>query len=226
MIIDILTLFPKMFDGFLTESLISRAIKNRLIKIKIWDLRKFSRDKHQTVDDRPYGGGPGMVLRIDIVARALQNLKKLQTKNYKLKTILLTPQGKTFNQRKALSLSRLSNLILICGHYEGFDERIRRLVDLEISIGDFVLTGGEIPAQTVIDAVVRLIPGVVGKEESLKEESFSQNLLEYPQYTRPENFRGQKVPSVLLSGDHQKIAAWRKNQSLKKTHQQRPDLLK
>jgi len=224
--IDILTLFPKMFDGFLTESLISRAIKNRLIKIKIWDLRKFSRDKHQTVDDRPYGGGPGMVLRIDIVARALQNLKKLQTKNYKLKTILLTPQGKTFNQRKALSLSRLSNLILICGHYEGFDERIRRLVDLEISIGDFVLTGGEIPAQTVIDAVVRLIPGVVGKEESLKEESFSQNLLEYPQYTRPENFRGQKVPSVLLSGDHQKIAAWRKNQSLKKTHQQRPDLLK
>lgn len=223
--IDILTLFPKMFEGFLSESLLNRAQKKKLVKIKIWDLRKFTTDKHRTVDDSPYGGGPGMVMRVDIINRAISTLKS-KVKSKKLKIILLTPQGKKFDQKMALSLSKCSNLILICGHYEGYDERIRQLVDLEISIGDYILTGGEIPAQVVIDAVARLIPGVVGKEESLKEESFSQGLLEYPQYTRPEKYKNMKVPEVLLSGNHQKIAKWRKTQALKKTKNQRPDLLK
>lgn len=243
--IDILTLFPKMFSGFLNESLILRAQKKGLVKIMIRDLRKFSTDKHKTVDDRPYGGGPGMILKVDVMDRAIS---KLQAKNYKLKPkiILLTPQGKVFNQKKALSLSRASNLILICGHYEGFDERIRKLVNEEISIGDYVLTGGELPAQVVCDAVIRLIPGVVGKEASLKEESFSlttndQRLtasqlgwLEYPQYTRPENYQPKsiktkkplRVPKILLSGNHQKITDWRLQKSLQKTKKQRPDLIK
>lgn len=233
--IDILTLFPKMFKGFLDESLISRAQKNKIIKIKFWDLRKFATNKHQTVDDKPYGGGPGMVMRIDVVDRALKRLKRKEKKS---KIILLTPQGEKFTQKKALSLSQNSSLILICGHYEGFDERIRKLVDLELSIGDYILTGGEIPAQVITDAVVRLIPGVIGKKESLKEESFTRpetnplnpiipyTLLEYPQYTKPENFNGQKVPKILLSGNHQKIIKWRQKQALKKTAKNRPDLLK
>lgn len=223
--IDILTLFPKMFEGFLNESLISRAQKKNILKIKVWDLRKFATDKHRTVDDSPYGGGPGMVMKVDVIDRALE---KIKSKNLKAKpyTLLLTPQGKKFDQKMALSLSQYSNLILICGHYEGYDERIRQLVDLEISIGDYILTGGEIPAMAVIDAITRLIPGVVGKMQSLKEESFSQGLLEYPQYTRPEEYKGIKVPKVLLSGNHKKIAQWRKTQALKKTKKQRPDLLK
>ncbi len=219
--IDILTLFPKMFKGFLSESLLFRAQKKKLAKIKIWDLRKFTTDKHRTVDDSPYGGGPGMVMKVDVVAKALSKLK-----NKDSKTILLTPQGEKFDQKLAKKLSSKKHLILICGHYEGYDERIRQLIDLEISIGDYILTGGEIPAQVVIDTVVRLIPGVVGKKESLKEESFTQRLLEYPQYTRPENYKGTKVPEVLLSGNHQKISQWRRNMSLKKTKNQRPDLLK
>ncbi len=223
--IDILTLFPKMFEGFLSESLILRAQKKKILRIKVWDLRKFTTDKHRTVDDSPYGGGPGMVMKVDVIDRALE---KIKSKNLKAKpyTLLLTPQGKKFDQKSTKKLSKEKYLILICGHYEGYDERIRQLVDLEISIGDYILTGGEIPAQVVIDAVTRLIPGVVGKEESLKEESFSQRLLEYPQYTRPKEYKEMKVPKVLLSGNHQKIAKWRKQQALKKTKKQRPDLLK
>jgi tRNA (guanine37-N1)-methyltransferase len=233
--IDILTLFPKMFDGFLTESLIKRAIKNKIISVKIWDLRKFSIDLHGTVDDKPYGGGPGMVMKVDVIDKALSKLKK----NKKSKIILLTPQGKTFNQKMAKNLSKNQNLIFICGHYEGFDERIRSLVDIEISIGDYVLTGGEIPAMTIIDSTVRLIPDVIGKKESLKEESFSVNskqltvnsknyttLLEYPQYTKPKIYKNKRVPKILLSGNHQKIASWRYEQALKKTQKRRPDLLK
>lgn len=214
-----------MFVGFLNESLILRAQKKKIIEIKVWDLRKFATDKHKTVDDSPYGGGPGMVMRIDIVDRAISMLKS-KIKSKKLKIILLTPQGKKFDQKLAKKLSGKKHLILICGHYEGYDERIRQLVDLEVSIGDYVLTGGEIPAQVVIDTVTRLVPGVVGKSESLKEESFSQGLLEYPQYTRPEEYKKMEMPKVLLSGNHKKIAQWREQQALKKTKKQRPDLLK
>jgi len=264
--IDILTLFPKMFDGFLTESLIKRAIKNKIISINFWDLRKFATDKHQTVDDRPYGGGPGMVLRVDVIDKALLKVKrqkakgKRKKKKEKRKIILLTPQGKVFNQKMAEKLSKFDHLILVCGHYEGFDERIRKLVDMEISIGDYVLTGGEIPAQVIIDSAVRLIPGVIGKKESLKQESFGNwelsrffpknfskgnrdsdiksrkigNLLEYPQYTKPEIYTPQsiqgkkemRVPKILLSGNHQKINQWRYEQALKRTKKRRPDLLK
>jgi tRNA (guanine37-N1)-methyltransferase len=189
-------------------------------------------DKHGTVDDRPYGGGPGMVLMIEPIYRAINELKS-KTKNEKLKIILLTPQGKVFNQKMAKRLSGLDHLILICGHYEGVDERVRKhLVDEEISIGDYVLTGGELPAMVIVDTVVRLIPGVLEKPEAVQLESFSQInnkspiLLEYPQYTRPANFKGWKVPKVLLSGNHQKIKEWREKQALKRTKKRRPDLIK
>src|SRR3990172_2616772 len=225
MIIDILTLFPGGYLGFLDQSLILRAQKNKIVKINVIDLRKYTKDKHRTVDDRPYGGGPGMVMRVDIVDRALKNLKS-KVKSKKLKVILLTPQEKTFHQKMAQRLSKFDHLILICGHFEGFDERIRKLVDMEISVGDFVLTGGELASQVVCDAVVRLIPGVVGKEESLKEESFSNSLLEYPQYTRPEIYQKMAVPKILLSGNHAQIQKWRQKMSLSKTKKNRPDLLK
>ncbi len=190
--------------------------------------------KYKKVDDTPYGGGVGMVMRIDVVDAALQSFKP-KAQSSKPKVILLTPQGKLFNQKKAYSLSQYSNLLLICGHYEGFDERIRELVDFEISIGDYILTGGEIPAMILVDSISRLIPGVLGKEESLKEESFTkkahglrlkaQSLLEYPQYTRPEKYKKWKVPKILLSGNHQKIADWRLGQAIKRTKKRRPDLL-
>jgi len=222
------------------------------VEIKIHNLRKWAIDKHGTVDDRPYGGGVGMILMIEPIYKALQELKgKRQKANQdtsevaertprrwreaKAKTILLTPQGKVFNQKMAGRLSKLDHLILICGHYEGVDERVRKyLVDEEISIGDYVLTGGELPAMVLVDAIVRLLPGVLEKEEAIKEESFKNwkleignwKLLENPQYTRPANFRGWKVPKILLSGDHQKIAEWRKKQALKRTKERRPDLLK
>lgn len=219
--IDILTLFPEMFRGPFDESIIKRAQEKSLVEIKIHNLRNWSKDEHKTVDDRPYGGGLGMILKVDIMASALNNLK---TKNCKI--ILLTPQGKTFNQTKAKELSELEHLILICGHYEGFDERIRKhLVDEEISIGDFVLTGGEIPAIVITDSIVRLIAGVLKSPEATEFESFSENLLEYPQFTRPEEFNGWKVPEILLSGNHAEIAKWRKNQSFIKTKAKRPDLL-
>jgi len=215
--IDILTVFPQMFKQVFKLSIIGRAQKKKLVKIKVHNLRDWTTDKHKSVDDKPFGGGAGMVMKVDVVDRALQSFT-----GYK---ILLTPQGKKFNQQLAKKLSRQNNLILVCGHYEGFDERIRSLVDEEISIGDYVLTGGEIPAMAVIDAVVRLVPGVI-EEESLKEESFSQNLLEYPQYTRPEKYKNMSVPKILLSGDHKKIAQWREKETKKRTKNRRPDLLR
>lgn len=224
--IIILTLFPGMFEGFLTESIVGRAQKSSLLEIQIVNLREWGIGKHKSVDDAPYGGGVGMVLSVDVVASAIHEMK-LRFKNKKVKTILLTPQGAKFNQAKAKELAVTNqDLILICGHYEGFDERIRDYVDVEISIGDYVLTGGELAAAVVTDAVARLLPGVLGKAESYQSESFEEGLLEYPQYTRPEEFEGKTVPEVLKSGNHAKITEWRKTQALKKTQKYRPDLLK
>ena len=217
--IDIITLFPKLFESVFSESLIARAQTKKIAAITIHNLRDWSTDKHKTVDDKPFGGGPGMVIKVDVLDRALESLAT----GYK---ILLTPQGKKFNQLLAQRLSGKNHLILICGHYEGYDERIRSLVDEEISIGDYVLTGGEIPAMVIVDTVVRLLPGVIGKEESLKEESFSAGLLEYPQYTRPEEYKGKKVPPVLLSGNHTEIKKWREQQSKIRTKTRRPDLIR
>ena len=215
--IDILTLFPEMFKGPFDESIIKRAQEKELVEIKIHNLRDWAVDKRGTVDDRPYGGGAGMILMIQPIYDAIESLKS-KVKSQKSKIILLTPRGKTFNQKKAQKLSKLDEIILICGHYEGFDERIRNFVDEEISIGNFVLTGGEIPAMVITDTIVRLLPGVLKKEEANQIESFSPGLkkllpkllTEYPQYTRPENFRSLKVPKVLLSGNHQKILEWQR----------------
>lgn len=222
--IDILTIFPGMFIGPFDQSMIKRAIDNKLVKIKIHNLRDWTVDKHKTVDDKPFGGGAGMVMKVEVVDSALETLKR-KMKNEKRKIILLTPQGKTFNQKMGLRLAKQKSLIFICGHYEGFDERIRSLVDEEISIGDYVLTGGEIPAMVIVDSVVRLLPGVI-ETESLNEESFAQNLLEYPQYTRPEKYKKMAVPKVLLSGNHEKIKQWRQKKALEKTKRLRADLLK
>jgi len=221
--IDIITLFPKMFDGPFAESIIKRAQEKGLLKINIHNLRKWTKDKHKTVDDHSFGGGTGMVLMVEPVYKALKELKKKESK-----VILLTPQGKVFKQEKAKKLSKEKHLIFICGHYEGADERIReKLVDEEISIGDYVLTGGELPAMVVIDTITRLIPGVLSKKEAKEIESFSfKGLLEYPQYTRPANFKGWPVPEILLSGNHQKINEWREKKALEKTKKRRPDLLK
>lgn len=220
----ILTLFPQAFESYFNISLIKRALAKKFINIEVRNLRDWATDSHKTVDDRPYGGGVGMVMKVGIVDRALRDLKS-KIKDKRSKIILLTPQGKVFNQKLANKLARYKTIILICGRYEGFDERIRKLVDMEISIGDYVLTGGELPAMVVLDAVARLVPGVVGKEASLSEESFSENLLEYPQYTRPENYKAMKVPKVLLSGNHARIKEWRKLEALKRTKKRRPDLL-
>jgi tRNA (guanine37-N1)-methyltransferase len=218
--IDILTLFPKMFTGPFAESIVKRAQDKGLVEIKIHDLRDWTKDTRKTVDGRPYGGGVGMVLSVEPVYLALKDLKKKDSK-----VVLLTPQGKTFKQNVAKEYSNLKHLILICGHYEGFDERIREhLIDEELSIGDYVLTGGELPAMIVIDTIVRLIPGVLEKEEATVFESFSP-YLEYPQYTRPEEFKGWKVPEVLKSGNHKEIEKWRKEKSLAKTKRIRPDLI-
>jgi len=283
--ITILTLFSNMFSGFLSESIIARAQKKGLVKIDIIDLRKWGIGKHKSVDDTPYGGGAGMVLKVNVVVDALRSLTsndKSQMTNdppsqgfgragkqnpkspdvsldYRVKKsgsrlsenilpgkrrgkitnrktcperkpngskiILLSPQGKTFNQKKARQLVNSKyDLILVCGHYEGFDERIRDYVDEEISIGDYVLTGGELPAAVITDTIVRLIPGVLGKDESSINESFEGNLLEYSQYTRPEDFEGKKVPEILKSGNHAEIAKWRKEQAIKRTKKRRPDL--
>lgn len=217
--VDILTIFPKMFVGPLSESILSRAQRGGFVKIKIHDLRDWTKDKRKTVDDKPFGGGAGMVLKVDIIDKALTDLGP----GHK---ILLTPQGKVFNQKMAGKLARKKHLILVAGHYEGFDERIRSLVDEEISIGDYVLTGGELPAMVLTDTVVRLLPGVVGNEMSTKDESFTAGLLEYPQYTRPAEYKGKKVPEVLLSGDHAAVNKWRADESRKRTTSRRPDLLK
>lgn len=208
--IDIITLFPEMFEGPFSESIIKRAQEKKLIEINIHNLRRFGNDERKTVDDRPYSGGPGMLLRVDIIDKALKDIQKKNIKNSK--TVLLDATGKTFKQKVAKNLSRLDQLILICGHYEGVDHRVHEhLVDEVISIGNYVLTGGEIPAMIMTDSVTRLIPGSLGKDESSLDESHSSpGYLEYPQYTRPEIYKGWKVPSVLLSGNHQKIIDWKK----------------
>lgn len=218
--IDILTLFPNMFAGILEESIIKRAIEKDLVKINLINFRDYTPLKNGQVDDTPYGGGSGMVLRCEPIFEAIDAIR---TKDSKI--ILLTPDGKTYNQKIAESLKLEKHLILICGHYEGFDERIRTLVDYEISIGDFILTGGEIPAMILVDSITRLIDGVITKG-SLDSESFNNNLLDYPTYTKPREYRGLEVPEVLTNGDHAKIAEWRKNEQIKKTKERRPDLLK
>ena len=216
---DVLTLFPEMFDS-LKQSVIGRAQENELVDINLVNIRDFSQDKHKKVDDTPYGGGAGMVMMPDVVYRAYQSVK-----TDKAKVIYMSPQGKKLDQKKVEDLAKQEHLILLCGHYEGIDQRvIDKIVDEEISIGDYVLTGGEIPAMVLIDSVCRYVKGVL-KEESIKEESFSNGLLEYPQYTRPEIFEGEKVPEILLSGNHQKIEKWRKEKSFEITKQKRPDLL-
>lgn len=221
--IDIISIFPKMFSAVLDESIMARAQEKGKVKIFIHDLRSYTLDKHHKVDDRPFGGGSGMVLQVEPIYRAVQALKK-KIKG-KSRVILLCPQGKKFNQAYAAKLSKCDNLIFICGHYEGVDERARLyLADEEISIGDYVLTGGELAAMVVVDSLVRLIPGVLGDKNSLNFESFEDNLLEYPQYSRPAKFKKWPVPEVLISGDHHKIAAWRKAESLKRTKEKRPDL--
>jgi len=220
--IDILTLFPKMFKGPFDESIIKRAQKKGLIEIQTHDLRKWTKDKRKTVDDRPFGGGVGMILMVEPIYKALRDLK-----NKNSKVILMDPRGRTFNQKIAGNLAKEKHLIFICGHYEGVDERVKKhLVDEEISIGDYVLTGGELPAMIIIDTLIRQIPGVLIKPEASSKESFSENLLEYPQYTRPANFKGWKIPEVLLSGNHKKIDKWRQKKSLEITKKRRPDLLK
>ena len=216
---DILTLFPNMFD-ILNESILGRAQEKNLININVVNIRNFSKDKHNKVDDTPYGGGAGMVMRADVVYDCYNSVK---TDNSKV--IYLSPQGKTLNQDKVKELSKEKHLILLCGHYEGIDQRvIDEIVDEEISIGDYVLTGGELPAMVLIDSVSRYVEGVLNKE-SIQEESFTDDLLEYPQYTRPEVFLGKKVPEVLLTGHHQNIEKWRKEQSIKITQSKRPDLM-
>ena len=217
--INILTLFPNMFNGFLDESIIKRAIAKRKVNIKINNLRDYTDDKHGHVDDTPYGGGAGMVLKCQPVFDAVESLKNKDTK-----VILLSPQGVPFTQRLAKKLSEEKDLIMICGHYEGFDERISSICDMEVSIGDYVLTGGELPSMVITDAITRLIPGVI-EEESHENDSFEDNLLDYPTYTKPRDFKGMKVPDVLLSGDHKKIEEWRKSEALRATKEKRPDLL-
>ena len=217
--ISILTLFPQMFDGFLSESIIKRAIEKKLVDFEIIDIRSFSKLNNNQVDDTPYGGGAGMVMMVEPVVDAINSVKCEHSKVY-----LMTPTGVPFKQRDAVNLSKCKHIILICGHYEGIDERILNYVDGEISIGDYVLTGGELPAMVVSDAVTRLIDGVI-KQESYEEESFNNNLLDYPTYTKPYEYDGHKVPDVLLSGHHKNIAEWRKNEQIKKTQERRPDLL-
>lgn len=244
--IHIVTLFPEIFKGPFENSIIKRALQKELVDIQTHNLRDWSEDKRRTVDDRPFGGGVGMILKPEPIFKAVEDIKKKSPPKADQplaeKVILLTPQGSVFNQKKANELSKHEHLILICGHYEGVDERVRdHLVDEEISIGDYILTGGEIPAMVVIDAVVRLLPNVLEKEKATKEESFqplgvtqskaldmvsNTLLLEYPQYTRPENFRGFQVPEILLSGNHKKIERWRREKALERTKKQRPDLLK
>ncbi len=216
--ISILTLFPHYFDNFLNESIIKRAIDKKLVEVEIINFRDFSKKNNKQVDDTPYGGGAGMVLMCEPIFDAIESIKT----NDSL-VIMLTPDGITYNQNIAVNLSQKKHIILLCGHYEGFDERIKTIVDLEISIGDFILTGGEIPAMIVTDSVIRLIDGVITKE-SLDSESFTNNLLDYPVYTKPADFRGLKVPDVLLSGNHQEINKWRKNEQIKKTNLKRSDL--
>lgn len=217
--IDILTLFPEMFENIFSSSIIKRAIEDKKVEINIYNFRDYTTDPHNKVDDTPYGGGAGMVLTCQPIFDCVEAIRKDYSK-----VILLTPDGKTYNQEVAYNLSREKHLILIAGHYEGFDERIRSICDLELSIGDYILTGGELASMVIVDSIVRLLPGVI-EEESHKNDSFNNNLLDYPTYTKPRIYKGMEVPEVLLSGDHKKIANWRMEQSLKKTKEKRPDLL-
>jgi tRNA (guanine37-N1)-methyltransferase len=220
--IDVLTLFPAMFAGPLDESIIARARKKGLLDLQIHDLRKWTHDRHRTVDDKPFGGGPGMLMKPEPLFEAVESLRRDNTR-----VILLSPAGRKFSQEIARDLSQEKDLLFVTGHYEGFDERVREtLADDELSIGDYVLTNGALPAMVVIDAVARLLPGVLGDDESSRDESFSGGLLEYPQWTRPAEFRGMKVPDILVSGNHAEIEKWRREQAKARTKKNRPDLLK
>ena len=220
--IDVITLFPEAFRSVLESSIIGRALREGRAEVVLTNLRDFAPDARGTVDDKPFGGGPGMVLMCDPVFRAVEHVQGLDPR--RALVVLLTPQGERLGQPRVRELAGCERLLLVCGHYEGFDERIRTLADLELSVGDYVLTGGELPALAVIDAVVRLLPGVLGAEDGTHEESFSGGLLEYPQYTRPREYRGMAVPEVLLSGNHAEIARWRAEQALLRTRERRTDL--
>ena len=220
--IDVLTLFPAMFAGPLDESIIKRARAKGFLDLRIHDLRDWTHDKHRTVDDRPFGGGPGMLMKVEPLFEAVDSLRREKTR-----VILFSPSGRKFDQRIARELAQQEDLLLITGHYEGFDERVREaLADDALSVGDYVLTNGALPAMIVVDAVTRLLPGVLGDDASSLDESFSHGMLEYPQYTRPAEFRGMKVPEILLSGNHAEIEKWRREQARLRTEKQRPDLLK
>ena len=241
--ISIITLFPKMISGFFEESIVKRAVEKKLVEIEIVNLRDFAIDDYGTVDDRPYGGGAGMIIRVDVIYKALADViarsgttKQSQKKrllrfarNDSRRVILTSPKGKQFNQKKAQEFSKLDHLIIVAGHYEGVDERVLDYIDEEVSMGDFVLTGGEIVAAAITDSVVRLLPGVLKKDEATKSESFninSKKLLEYPQYTRPKSFKGLKVPKVLQGGNHKEIEKWRLKKATEETRKKRPDLLR
>ena len=225
MLIDVITLFPEMFTSPFADSIIKRAIDNKILQINFTQLRDFAFDKHRQVDDSPFGGGSGMVLKPEPMYRAVRNVLNRE-ENLNRKIIITDPSGKVFNQSMAKELATFERLIFICGHYEGFDARIYDLADEIISIGDFVLTGGELPAMVIIDAVARMLPGVLGSEDSARTDSFFDGLLSYPQYTRPQDFEGKKVPEILLSGHHANIEKWRREKSLEITKLRRPDLLK
>jgi tRNA (guanine37-N1)-methyltransferase len=220
--IDILTLFPDFFASPLNQSILKRAVAGGIIQVEFINLRNFAFDRHKITDDRPFGGGPGMVLKIEPLVEAINWARKDRPN---LRVILLSPQGRLFNQTLAVELAALDNLMLICGHYEGVDDRVQGYLDDEISLGDFILTGGEIPALVILDAVTRLLPGSLGDEGSAQEDTFKDNLLKGPQYTRPREFGGFSVPEILLSGDHQRIADWRRQEAVRRTWQRRPDLL-
>ncbi|CAG0930901.1 tRNA (guanine-N(1)-)-methyltransferase [Planctomycetaceae bacterium] len=222
MVFDILTLFPEFFDSPMRQSVVGKAVANGVISVACHNLRDYTTDKHRTTDDYPYGGGHGMVMKVEPMAAAIEALKAARPG---AKVVMTTPQGERFTQRTAARFAENGSLIIICGRYEGYDERIRGFADYEISMGDYVLSGGEIPALAIIDAVSRLIPGVLGEPESSEGDSFSTGLLEYPQYTRPEEFRGMAVPGVLLSGNHALIDKWRRQEALRRTFMKRPDLL-
>ncbi len=226
--IDILTLFPKMFDNVLNESIIKRARTSGKVKIEVHNLRRWTRDRHKTADDKPFGGGAGMVMKPEPIFEAVESLRGAKRRsNPGTRVVLLTPQGKALDQKTAKKLSKYKKIILICGHYEGVDERVRKhLATDEISIGDYILTCGELPAMVLVDAVVRLVPGVLGHKDSARFESFESSLLEYPQYTRPAEYKKMKVPEILLSGNHKKISNWRDKEALNRTKKRRPDLLK
>lgn len=222
--IDVLTIFPNVISSVIGESLIKKAREKNLVEFKIWDIREFTTDKHNTVDDTPFGGGGGMVMKVEPLSAALE--KVLTQLPGKKKIILTSASGKKFDQKMAQDFSQEENLIIICGHYAGVDERLKQLFELEeISIGDFVLTGGELPALVVIDAVVRLIPGVLGNFQSAENDSFYSGILGFPQYTRPQTFKNLDVPEILISGDHEKVRIWRRKEALRKTFLNRPDLL-